>query len=272
MNDTPPGLRRGGAIRRQTLTGDDAESTEGHQLRLYLGELERQSQLFSKYHEAAWVRGIGPDTAPDDVHVWGDLQAALFAAIVIERLLNPVGVRARPKLGITKHAAEQQATRRASRLQELLDLTPSDLNTFSVKSVRDSLEHIDERFDALIIHGAKSVTDWFISRGASMMTVGPHGENVGSRVFFPAAGFVFFERDALNLFTLDLAMRDMRLNRIPKARETLDAVRGSGNNVFDGILVNLFPNSDVDEFVDYWIREREKLGEPLPYKFVETDQ
>lgn len=272
MNDTPPGLRRGGRIYRRTLAGDDTASTEGHQLRLYLEELDRQSQLFSRYFEAAWIRGLSPDIEPTDVHVWGDLQAALFAAIVVERLLHPVGVRGRPKRGISKCAAEEQARTRARRLQELLDLDPSDLDKFSIKSIRDPLEHIDERFDELVIHGAKSVTDWFISHGMSFMTIGPNGGNAGSRVFFPAAGFVFFDRENLNLFTLDLAMRDLRINRLPKAREALEATRGSGSCLYDGAPVYLLKGLDLDVVIDHWLRERERLGEPLPYKFVWTDR
>lgn len=182
---------------RSVLGGSEA-STKALQLQYYVDELRRQSAIASRSLTRGWTRAIQDGTASNDAEVWGDLQSALFASIVISRTLKPVGVRK------NKAAAEQ----RGQELRELLRIDESS-DLFRVNEIRNSFEHFDERLDSVFVDMRGSLVDWHISKdGVRLRTPqdsdGPVGEAL--RQFFPGSGTLHFGDDTLDLFALDRAL------------------------------------------------------------------
>ncbi len=54
---------------------------------VYLDELDRQALIADAALTTAWQRGM--TCTVDDAPTWSHLQAALFAGIVVARILNP---------------------------------------------------------------------------------------------------------------------------------------------------------------------------------------
>jgi hypothetical protein len=213
MTDNP-GPRR---IPINTLRGPNDQVTEHFRQLPYLRELKRQATIFNDNVENAWRRALGPTNAPDDLAVWASLQAALFAAIVVQRLLRPSkgSVRKQPHHS-TRGESQALADARGERLRTLLEV-PDNAIFFTVTKIRDAFEHVDERYDGIMRDDVVGFSDWYITDGMASVTLRPSDrdptpEHVshGLRVFFPAAGALYFDDNMVDLYLLDLAMLDMR--------------------------------------------------------------
>jgi hypothetical protein len=71
----------------RSLESATTEATEALQLSLYLSELDRQAKIATRAFGRAWVGAIARQ--PDEDQVWADLQATLFATIILERIIRP---------------------------------------------------------------------------------------------------------------------------------------------------------------------------------------
>lgn len=267
-----------GEIPIRSLRGTSAEATEQLRLSAYLRELDRQAFIVNRSIEAAWMRAIKPETPADDLEVWANLQAALFAAIVIERTLKP-------GKSVRKHAAhpsrvetQNYAEARGRKLRALLCIS-EDLGEFRVGHVRDPLEHIDERIDAVMIEEAVSLVDWYISTGEALVTPEPDPEGdgrrgFGLRVFYASGGALYFGDQGLDVFALDIAALELRTKAIPSARETIDrrislanslASEGGANHFGPHKLVRLLSDDATRDRCRQWLAERTALGASLPF-------
>jgi hypothetical protein len=178
-------LPRGAGAPIASLRGESAEATQALRTMLYLRELDRQATIFGICFDNALSVALLPTTAADDVGVWANLQGALFAAIVVQRVLQPVEkqVRKHPHHEVASES-QRFAAARGKHLRELLSV-PDDAPLFSVSSIRNDFEHVDERLDGFMREDVHSVSDWYISDGMVLQT-GPTG--YGLRVFLPNSG------------------------------------------------------------------------------------
>ncbi|GIE32271.1 hypothetical protein Ait01nite_053160 [Actinoplanes italicus] len=188
-------------------------------LLFYLGEVERQAEIFNEEIEDAIGSALRED---DSVRVWRHLQAAMFAGIVVSRMVTlgpdpkPDGWPGTKSEG--RKAAKMAAEWRVRELRRVLALPDSEDGTliYKVKTLRDSLEHIDERMDlALYSTNVPSISDWYLSDGHFL---GP-AEDVdgnetlaGLRAFFPEGGVAIFHKTLFDVFLLDIDMLRLRHN------------------------------------------------------------
>jgi hypothetical protein len=135
---------RSRAIPLQSVSFGDPESSAAARDRVYLDELARQAEIATQNIAEAWKRGMQIPDVRDPV-TWSLLQGALFAAIVVSRILRPRGVRKYPTL--TRDDSQKYAASRGSRMRKLLEVG-DDSPLFTVEDVRHSFEHVDERLDA----------------------------------------------------------------------------------------------------------------------------
>ncbi|MDQ0768199.1 hypothetical protein QF031_000948 [Pseudarthrobacter defluvii] len=153
----------------RSVSGATAEITEALQLAVYVDELGRQAEIASRYLTRAWLRAMRPETDTHDAMVWGDLQACLFACIVIQRMLQPGAAFRHPEA--TRAHRQKRLKERSLRLNELLQLD-DDFPVLKVREIRNAFEHFDEGLDTLVLAGRASFIDWHISRdGLSMRTL-----------------------------------------------------------------------------------------------------
>jgi hypothetical protein len=254
----------------RSLKGQTEEATEALRDGLYLDELERQAVIVNSNIVFAWRRAMG-DCSPTDPDVWAALQAALFAAIVVQRVLRPGRVR-RYRHHQTQRESQDFAECRGRRLRELLGVT-AEASLLRVQGVRDPFEHVDERLDQLMTPETISLSDWYISTGKALVTPGASSGSglssggYGLRVFFPAGGVLYFDSEALDLYALDIAMLQIR--------EAINAARGSlqqkvrGRNVFGGSqLVDLLPEDHVQQRAAGWLADRDERGHGLGVRLV----
>lgn len=253
----------------RSLIGGTSETTEALWLDVFLVEIERQAQLGSRYIRRAWVRAMSEGTASNDTMVWGDLQAALFAAIVIQRILQPGNVRPFPKA--TRGARQRQADYRGQRLRELLDVDES-WPLFLAKDVRDACEHFDEKLDAVVMDEARvSLVDWHISHDGKMLQAPPQPEEgqkmaADLRAFYPRGGLLRFSaRYTLDLFNLDVAFLNLldevgisRARAVLKSDVEGPVLYGSSQYVY------LMSEEYEDRRVEEWMDVREQAGVPVP--------
>jgi hypothetical protein len=179
-------------------------------------------------------------------------------AIIVTRILKPRDVRSYPPL--TAKESRELAELRGSRLRTLLEID-EDSDLFSVDVVRNSFEHFDERLDARLVAGAQTIADWYITDGTALMTPEqPHGPGgVGLRVFFPAGGILYFDRDELDLFRVDIALLDLR-RQVESARQRLKAqIKGRGR--FTIQAVHLMTSDEAHSRSQEWLRMRTEAGE-----------
>jgi hypothetical protein len=111
------------------------------------------------------------------------------------------------------------------------------------------------------VAGAQTISDWYISDGTALMTPEqPHSSGgVGLRVFFPAGGTVYFDRDELDLFSVDIALLDLR-QQVQTARQRLKAqLRGRG--YFTIQAVRLMTSDEAHGRSEEWLRMRSQAGE-----------
>lgn len=252
----------------QSISGGTPESTEALWLDVFLVEIQRQAELGSRYIKRAWTRAMSEGTSSNDTLVWGDLQAALFAAIVVQRILKPGPVRPHPKA--TRDCRQQHADYRGQRLRELLGVDDS-WPLFLAKDVRDACEHFDEKLDAVVLDGMVSLVDWHISHDGKMLQKPPHPEAgqvmaADLRAFYPRGGILRFSaRYELDIFNLDVAFLNLlEDDGVKQARAALrDDIEGPmtfGSSQY----VYLMSEENEDHRVQEWLDVREQAGAPIP--------
>lgn len=240
----------------RSIDYQDLASREAARDLVFLDELDRQAEIANRNIAEAWKRG----SHTEDVHdpqTWSLLQGALFAAIIVARILKPRDIRPYPPL--TAKESREVAELRGSRLRSLIEID-EDSDLFNVEVVRNSFEHFDERLEARLVAGAQTISDWYISDGTALMTPEqPHGPGgVGLRVFFPAGGTVYFDRDELDLFSVDIALLDLR-QQVRTARQRLKAqIRGRG--YFTIQAVRLMTSDEANGRSQEWLRMRTRAG------------
>lgn len=252
------------------IAGSTEEHTAALRLDVLLREVDRQADLFNRSSVDA-LRAAGADD-PDDV--WRHIQSALFAAIVVYRLLTN-DKPWREHVGWTKEQAVEAAKWRVAELRRALMLPDRgvDWPIYKVTKIRDSLEHIDERLDrAVRSPGVHSISDWYLSDGYFMLSPRIDGAEVepgvlaGLRAFWPEAGLLLFDRTELDLFGLDVEMLKLR-NNIKEARNELPS-GGSGRQRYGGGQIVPVDQEVARERFRRWITEREEVasefGERIP--------
>jgi hypothetical protein len=259
---TPP------EIFMRSMSGGTPETTEALWLGVFLTEIRRQAELGSRYIKRAWTRAMSEGIKSDDTMVWGDLQAALFSAIVIQRILKPGPVRPYPKE--TRVTRQTQAEYRGNRLRELLRIDDS-WPLFLAKDVRDACEHFDEKLDSVILDGMASLVDWHISHDGKMLQTPPQpaaGQEMAAdlRAFYPRGGILRFSaRYELDVFNLDVAF----LNLLEP--EGVTAAQARLNEDLEGPMtfgstqyIYLMSEEHEDLRVKQWLDIREQAGAPVP--------
>ncbi|MBZ2198458.1 hypothetical protein [Occultella gossypii] len=214
-----------------------------HQARIALHHLNRVWALEQGHGGAAiWRTGF------DELAVWADLQGAVMAAIILQRLLKPTGVRDRPAM--PRGAAQQQAEERGRRLRTLLSV-PEESPLLSVATTRHSLEHVDERIDAIVSARINSVSDWYITRGlwvdglvSRNAEPGLNLQHVTLRRFDPELGVLVVDEDPIDLFQYEIAVYNL-LEHLSDARSTLDKERPAGRSTFGGFRPRQHPDGDL---------------------------
>lgn len=257
-----------------SLRGPNDAATEALRLRLYVDELDFQAGIALDAFGRAWI--AAHQAAADEDAVWADLQSALFAGIIIDRMIRPSrNVRADPDGHFTRADAAAEAEGRAKALRELLKI-PDDPSDGSPRilyfsPVRHGMEHIDSRFDGLVLKRVMSISDRCISDDGKYFRTYDDGSGtagVNFRVFIPAAGLLIFDGEHLDMFMLDhhlLALKD----NIKDARDELDGriertrVPNDGGFSFGGQqLVDGMPKN-FRERAEQFQAERVKHGRPL---------
>jgi hypothetical protein len=149
----------------QSIKAKDEDGTKRLKLLMHLGEVERQSAIFGACFENAM--SVSEDAA-DGTDAWRHIQGAMFAAIVVNRLVTAEG-NPRPWLGGSRKEARDAATWRASELRRILGLPEDESVTpiFNVRGFRNGMEHIDQRLDwALNSPTLLSLSDFYLSDGS----------------------------------------------------------------------------------------------------------
>ena len=189
---------------------------------IYLNACERQASIALRSLRRVWnLEGDPPDpgvweSVKDVDGVWADLQSAMTAGIILSRLLSPTGVHAHS--GLTQEEARSRAEARGKTLREKLGVLPGS-PLISIKRVRDSLEHVDERIDAVVAAGnVYSVSDWYLATGGYFGTTPPqapdldHARHVNLRTFAPRLGMLIFDQDQIDLFAYEVALQGVMLS------------------------------------------------------------
>ncbi|MEL7977399.1 hypothetical protein AAG589_16170 [Isoptericola sp. F-RaC21] len=164
----------------------------------------------------------------DESEVWSHLQGALFAGIILARMFDPKipsPPRKASKVQRDAQLARKEAGElRALELRTLLDVA-SDSPLITIRQVRDSIEHIDERIDELVAAGnVASVSDFGVVVGGRFAD--HHGDDVDAkgstlrhvplRQFAPDMGVLFFRDKHIDLFDYETALYNV-LAEMPKA-------------------------------------------------------
>ncbi|MFF8855650.1 hypothetical protein [Streptomyces althioticus] len=249
-------------IPMRSLKGANPVASEALRDMVYLDELDRQAGIVNNSIAFAWRRAAA-ECSPTDAKVWSALQAALFAAIIVQRILHPGGVRQYPHHKTPKESRDF-ARRRGQRLRDLLgEIADAEIIRLT-KEVRDPFEHVDERLDQLMTPDAVALSDWYISAGKALLTPenGLGTVGYGLRVFYPDGGFLYFGREKLDLYQLDLAMLQLRAAIGAAQGDLQKKIRG--RNMFGGSqLVDLLPEGHGHRRTEYWLAERQRLGHGL---------
>ncbi|MGQ4439863.1 hypothetical protein ACN6LI_004736 [Streptomyces violaceoruber] len=246
----------------RSLKGSDPVASEALRDMVYLDELDRQAGIVNNSIAFAWRRAAA-ECSSTDAKVWSALQAALFAAIIVQRILHPGGVRQYPHHKTTNESRDF-ARRRGQRLRDLLGEAADAEIVRLTKDVRDPFEHVDERLDQLMTPDAIALSDWYISTGNALLTPesGSGSVGYGLRVFYPEGGFLYFGREKLDLYGLDLAMLQLRAAIGAAQGDLQKKIRG--RNMFGGSqLVDLLSEGHAHQRAEYWLAERQRLGHGL---------
>lgn len=239
--------------------GATPEITEAIRDRRYLREVGRQAAIFNDSFAEAMHAAQAAST--DDC--WRHLQSALFAGVIVNRLISPkAGQRGWP--GTSRREAQRIAQARAFQLRTLLRLPePDEANTplYSVWRVRDHLEHIDERLDRVLWDEVQAGTsDWYISDGLILGILANDGNcdplPAGMRVFVPRAGLLLFNAEALGMFQLDIDMFTLRIEAIRAQRRVESKIRG--RLLYGGSQFIDLPMPNGEAAVRSWSRNRQQ--------------
>jgi hypothetical protein len=246
----------------RSLKGANQDATEALRLLLYLDEIDRQAMIVNQAFAQAWIGALKRE--PDNQRVWADLQAALFAAVVVERILRPGRVHARA--GKNQAECQMHAQERAETLRVLLDLptdsTPEGAELVAVSAVRDPLEHIDERIDGLVLQDLACISDLYISHGPALRTVPGDCYQANLRVFVAPIGVVIYDDKLVDMFKVDADLLTLRVDAIPKARATLEQ-RVRGRNLFGGGQLVDYSSEQSADRVRRYLSHRAQKGAPL---------
>lgn len=231
----------------QTVTGETEEASGRLRMLFCLGELERQAEMFGRSFLDAMR--VALPVEGDQTDVWRHLQSALFAGVIVNRLL--------------RGASPEQV--RAAQLRELVCLTGEDGQgspILELHHVRNSLEHIDERIDTYLASpGVTSLADCYLSDGHYLVSAdGSRGrpEKAGLRAFNPDLGLLHFDRESLDMFRLDLHMLTLKHNTRDAQLELCQEVRGR-QKFGGGQMVRWAErNSGNSGGVRAWRHERER--------------
>jgi hypothetical protein len=234
----------------QTVYYEDPAAREAARDLIFLYELDRQAEIATQNITEAWTRGLQTQDVRDP-QTWSLLQGALFAAIIVARILKPRSVRRYD--GLTLKQSRELAENRGARLRGLLEIR-DDSELFCIDDVRDSFEHFDERLEARLIAGAHTFSDWYISDGTAFVTSEESHEAVGLRVFFPAGGTVYFDRHMVDLFALDVALLDLRYGVKGAQGGLRSRLRGRGRFVLQA--VHLMSPDEALSRREEWLRVR----------------
>ncbi|MDJ0318671.1 MULTISPECIES: hypothetical protein [Arthrobacter] len=251
----------------RSISGETEEITQALQLSVYVEELGRQAEIASRFLTRAWLRAMRPETDTHDTMVWGDLQASLFACIVIQRMVQPNDASHHPKS--TRTQRQQRLTERSHQLNDILQLD-EDFPVLNVRKIRNAFEHFDGELDALVLAGRPSIVDWHISKdGLSLRT--PPGQDgpvtQALRVFYPSGGTLHFGDLFLDLFSMDCALLQLRDERVPKALKELKAKSATGPKLFGAPqLIHLIPPEKTEPRLAEWLKVREEIGHAVPYQ------
>lgn len=242
-----------------SLKGESPEDTASLRMLPYLNELKRQAEICSDSILRAWQLAIR-GTKEADPEVWATLQAALFAAIIVQRTLKPSGVR-KYSHHQKREQSQKEANKRGNALRKLLGIS-DDSYLFEVSKVRHPFEHVDERLDQLMRPKAVSVSDWYISDGRILAT--PLGKSAGGgfglRAFFPEGGVLVFDGKELDLYKLDHCMIDLCIG----VDKVLDETRIKGRASFGGgQLIALMEEQEAQVRLEAWISGRKSRGKNL---------
>jgi len=241
---------------RSVTSGGQAIDQDLHD-GVYLEELDRQALIADAALTTAWQRGM--TRTVDDAPTWSHLQAALFAGIVVARILNP-GHSVKSYPGRNKQQAAAQARGRRLRHRLGVDLSSP---LFDVTAVRDSLEHFDERLDAALAPNPTNISDWYITDGVALVTSDaataagvPSG--IGLRVFSPLGGILRFQDAELDLFAWDQALLGLR-QHIGTARAAI--LSSPGRHPFGGQdRIELRSPAEARHSCELWLAQREVAG------------
>lgn len=199
----------------QPIVGPTQAVTDALRLRVFLYEIDRQADLFNR----SLADALGAAAHDDPADAWRHVQSAVFAAIIVYRLVTNDQGRGSP--GWTRKQAREAAEWRVRELRRALILpdreTTPEWPVYQVAQVRDSLEHVDERLDrAVRSPGIHSISDWYLSGGSLIVTpeggTNSPGAMAGLRAFVAPAGLLCFDTTVLDMFSLDIEMLNLRNN------------------------------------------------------------
>jgi|GEM_PF-3865210 len=199
----------------------------------YLTVLGEQSRLALLHLTRLWaIEGDPPDPTvwiqarrSDVVEmIWAEIQGALFAGIVVSRILDPRAVRGNSELQLRAHE-------RGDALRTLLSVA-DDSALLSVGEVRDAFEHLDERMDRVVHAGdVVSVSDLAINWGGCFESLRP-GEadgrggmrHVNMRAFAPDAGYLIYDDKRLDLWAWEVELHNLliEIRDVHKAQPARD--------------------------------------------------
>ncbi|MFC8798018.1 hypothetical protein ACFT1B_33520 [Streptomyces griseoincarnatus] len=191
----------------------------------YLSSCVNQARLALYHLDRLWaIEGTPADLTVwherrtlGDLPVWAELQGFVTAAIILNRFLKPKPIPPKGATGPRKAELKSQASKRAKRLRELLEVE-DDSPLFTIEAVRHSYEHIDERIDALVTAGdVWSLSDWYISEDLYLLSVseiearsqGQEGRHENVRYFAPFVGLLVFGEDEIDLFQVEAALHEL---------------------------------------------------------------
>ncbi|MEU7715321.1 hypothetical protein AB0B03_25670 [Micromonospora chalcea] len=249
----------------QSIKGADGTSTQNLKLLFYLIEIERQAKIFNDSFESA-VEAAAAGSNPE---AWQNIQAAMFAGIIVSRMVthgqDPKGEGWPGTKGQAKKLAKEAKKTRIKELRRLLALPDNeDYPLYELSRIRNSLEHIDEWLDTALCapSDVAALSDWYLA-GRSLIHSPDDlsmGEGVaGLRGFSPETGRAIFHRHQYDLFVIDIEMAKAYHNSREVQTDLLKEIRGSC--LFGGGQVFLFTD-ELDQRHDWWRSERAKiLGE-----------
>lgn len=198
---------------------EDPAQAEASDVSWYLTVLGEQSRLALLNLTHLWAfEGDPPDptvwtkaNAGDMAEmVWADLQGALFAGIVVSRMLKPSeAVRGGPAL-------QERANARGATLRTLLNVADNS-PLLSIGKVRDAFEHLDEYMDRALHAGdVHSVSDLAINWGGYFESLTPEdakdqggARHVNMRAFAPDIGYLIYDDKRIDLWDWEVALHNL---------------------------------------------------------------